>query len=204
MAFNKKEYSKIYYQKNKEKIILRSKLWKLNNKSKVAASNKRSRIKNRDKIYAYMNRPDVKERIKKYRKTVLREHLKKYAREKARLLRATSIDYRILLNCRRRLCKAVNGICMSETTRDLLGCNMEQLKNHLSSMFLPGMSWENYGQDGWHIDHIIPCAEFDLTNQDQRKKCFHYTNLQPLWAKDNYAKSDKVLIKGKHDYNSGI
>jgi DNA/RNA endonuclease G (NUC1) len=55
------------------------------------------------------------------------------------------------------------------------------------------MNWENYGKNGWHIDHIIPCASFDLTDPKQQKNCFHYTNLQPLWAADNIRKSDKIL-----------
>jgi len=61
------------------------------------------------------------------------------------------------------------------------------------------MSWDNYGtgyngkgMEQWHIDHIIPCASFDLSKPSEQKKCFHYTNLQPLWAKDNLRKKDKL------------
>ena len=54
------------------------------------------------------------------------------------------------------------------------------------------MTWKNYGRNGWHIDHILPCSSFDLTDPEQRRKCFHYTNLQPLWEIDNIRKSDKV------------
>jgi hypothetical protein len=54
------------------------------------------------------------------------------------------------------------------------------------------MSWGNYGLHGWHVDHIIPCASFDLTDPEQQRQCFHYTNLQPLWAEDNLRKSDKL------------
>jgi HNH endonuclease. len=53
------------------------------------------------------------------------------------------------------------------------------------------MSWDNYGRDGWHIDHIRPCASFDLTDPEQQRQCFHYTNLQPLWAADNIRKGAK-------------
>ena len=72
--------------------------------------------------------------------------------------------------------------------RELIGCSYQELKQHLQSLFVEGMSWDNFGE--WHIDHIRPCASFDLTDPEQQKECFHYTNLQPLWAADNLAKSD--------------
>ena len=72
----------------------------------------------------------------------------------------------------------------------LLGCTVQEARQHLESLFQPGMSWENHGE--WHIDHIRPCASFsDLTQLEQQKQCCHYTNLQPLWAIDNILKSDK-------------
>jgi len=55
------------------------------------------------------------------------------------------------------------------------------------------MTWENHGFDGWHVDHIKPCTSFDLTDLEQQKQCFHYTNLQPLWKKENFEKRDKIL-----------
>ena len=72
----------------------------------------------------------------------------------------------------------------------LLGCSAEQLRTHLEEKFTDGMSWDNYGYRGWHIDHIRPCASFDLTDPQQQLECFHYTNLQPLWAEDNFKKGD--------------
>ena len=54
------------------------------------------------------------------------------------------------------------------------------------------MTWDNYGINGWHIDHIIPVSKFDLTNNEAIKVCFHYSNLQPLWAKDNLKKGNKI------------
>jgi hypothetical protein len=50
------------------------------------------------------------------------------------------------------------------------------------------MSWNNHGQ--WHIDHVRPCSSFNLLNPEEQQQCFHYTNLQPLWAADNLSKSD--------------
>jgi len=61
----------------------------------------------------------------------------------------------------------------------------------LETKFLEGMDWDNYGIYGWHIDHIKPCSLFNLENIEEQKKCFHYTNLQPLWAIDNLKKGNK-------------
>ena len=76
----------------------------------------------------------------------------------------------------------------SFTTEKFLGASTEKVTKYLESKFLPGMSWNNYGKKGWHIDHIIPCVAFDLTNLEEQLKCFHYTNLQPLWWSDNLKK----------------
>ena len=74
-------------------------------------------------------------------------------------------------------------------TFEYVGCNLQELREHLEKQFTIGMSWENQGQ--WHIDHIRPCASFDLSKEEERHKCFHYTNLQPLWASDNLSKGSK-------------
>ena len=73
---------------------------------------------------------------------------------------------------------------------DLIGCNLENLKIHLEKKFLHGMTWDNYGE--WHVDHIIPCAAFNLSIEEEQKRCFHFTNLQPLWAKDNLSKGGRT------------
>ena len=71
---------------------------------------------------------------------------------------------------------------------ELLGCTINHCRIHLERQFSEGMSWNNHGE--WHIDHRKPCAVFDLTDSDEQKKCFHYTNLQPMWADENIAKKD--------------
>ena len=80
------------------------------------------------------------------------------------------------------------GSSKPATTETLLGCSFLSFTKRLESQFKKGMNWNNYGK--WHIDHIRPCASFDLTDPEQQKQCFHYTNLQPLWAEDNLRKSD--------------
>lgn len=72
---------------------------------------------------------------------------------------------------------------------ELLGCPLDVAKNHIEKQFKDGMTWDNHGE--WHIDHIKPCASYDLNIPEEQKKCFHYTNLQPLWANENLSKSDK-------------
>jgi hypothetical protein len=103
------------------------------------------------------------------------------------------MQFRIRKNIRDRMRLAMCGSSKSKHTIELLGCSVEELKKHLEKQFTEGMNWDNYGKKGWHIDHILPCASFDLTDPEQQKRCFHYTNLQPLWAEDNYKKRDKIL-----------
>jgi len=73
----------------------------------------------------------------------------------------------------------------------LCGCSTPELMLHLQSQFKEGMHWNNYGK--WHIDHIRPCASFDLTDPEQQRQCFHYSNLQPLWAKENLSKGARLI-----------
>jgi len=84
------------------------------------------------------------------------------------------------------------GKSKSGRAMTLIGCTANELKAHLESLFLPGMTWSNRGRHGWHIDHIIPLSRFDLADPAQQASAFHYTNLQPLWAVDNLKKSNKV------------
>jgi hypothetical protein len=78
---------------------------------------------------------------------------------------------------------------IQESNNELLGCSINEFKKHLESKFSNGMSWDNYGSGGWHIDHVLPCAVYDLKDPDEQKKCFHYSNLQPMWAIENFDKN---------------
>jgi hypothetical protein len=160
------EWFKQYQKENKEQISNRKQQYRAKNKEKIKEYDK-----NRYK--------ENKEQIKEYKKKYLKERRNK------------DIGFRILCNCRKRLYRAVKGINKSAPTRELIGCSVEKLLEHLESQFQEGMTWDNYGE--WHIDHIKPCALFDFTKEEDQRECFHYTNLQPLWAEDNLRKSDKYI-----------
>ena len=135
------------------------------------------------------------EEFKEYnRKSQQKVRLKKGFREKANLYARnkmkTDLNFKISHCCRSRIHKVLKGEIKSGHSLDLLGCSVDELKVHLEQQFEPGMTWENYGE--WHIDHIIPCARFDLRNPIHQKICFNYKNLQPLWAKDNSSKHDNL------------
>lgn len=89
-----------------------------------------------------------------------------------------------------RVRRYIFGQSNSLATCNLIGCNRRGIRLHIKSQFSKGMRWSNYGE--WHIDHIIPCCVFDLTKIEQQKRCFNYKNLQPLWAKDNIIKRNKL------------
>lgn len=145
------------------------------------------------KIYDQNYRKNNKDYFIKYHSNLERKK-KNNIRRQERL--KTDINYKIKQNLRSRLSnslRAQNILSKSCHTIDLLGCNVTYLKQHIESKFQPGMSWNNYGfgDDKWHIDHIKPCASFDLTDPEQQKQCFHYTNLQPLWQFQNLSKNKK-------------
>lgn len=72
-----------------------------------------------------------------------------------------------------------------------LGISPLEIRSYIESLWLPSMSWDNYGRGSgrWNIDHIIPCNQFDLSKEENRKICFNYKNLQPLWSIDNQKKT---------------
>lgn len=99
-------------------------------------------------------------------------------------------EYKLLQLLRQRVRSALKGETKDDTTLALLGCDINYFKIYIESQFTEGMTWDNHGRgsDKWHFDHIRPCASFDLNDPLQQKECFHYTNIQPLWERDNLRK----------------
>ena len=173
-----------------------------------------NRITRKDGKMSYCKVCNNKARKENYHKDHRRTILKKreyYAKNKARInrqrsmpkrkearakyranRRKTDLKYDIECRLRDRLSKAlrVKGTCKCAPTLELLGCSVEYLRQHLEKQFSKGMTWKN--RVLWHIDHILPCASFDLTNPEEQRRCFHYSNLQPMWAADNLRKGASV------------
>lgn len=117
---------------------------------------------------------------------------KQYIKTWFRTRYQTDPNFRVLSCLRSRIASALNGsIKKSAATKTLLGCSVSSLWSHLESRFKPGMTRENYGRV-WHVDHKKPCASFNLTDPEQQKICFHWSNLQPLFVLDNLSKGAKI------------
>jgi len=145
---------------------------------------------------------DRKYREKNYDK--IQEVKKRYyqlkGREEKRLWQAKMMDkveFRIKKNLRSRVYVALKRGIKSQSTMKLLGCTIEFFKEYFESLFTEGMSWEVYMNGGIHIDHVVPCKSFDLTKEDEQKKCFHYSNLQPLFRIDNLKKGTSLIYNKK-------
>jgi hypothetical protein len=130
-------------------------------------------------------------RCKKYGKP---ERRRKYANARRRRRRAKDKGYvlRQRLSCRLREMCSKRGIQKSNSITVYLGCTPAELMAHIERQFTDGMTWESYGVFGWHIDHHLPCAMFDLSREDHRHVCFHHSNLRPLWAPDNSLKQARL------------
>lgn len=214
-----RERSAKYRRENPEKVRDQLKQWNLKNKERKAKMDADYRERNKEKLsekykLKYQANPEYyKNRTKNYRENTeyanynkkWQEENKEYVRQKRvenrektndylRNRRSSDESYRLLCNLRRRINHFVSGDCKSARTMELIGCSIEFLKKHLEKQFTEGMSWDNYGRNGWVIDHIVPCALFDLTKDYQQKSCFNWQNLQPLWAEDNKKKGDTLEV----------
>lgn len=111
-----------------------------------------------------------------------------------------SEQVKVAINLRTKLNNTINNISRDDNFMHLLGCDRHELIEHLESQFTEGMTWENYGLTGWHIDHIRPLCSFDLTNVEEIEKATNFLNLRPLWAEENIKKAQqdrKLSIRKK-------
>lgn len=162
------------------------------------------RKKNTDKRKAYNadyrknHIAELKEYHKQYRKTHKAKSTNKcnskhYAQYESQR-KKVDIQFRLRKALRLRLYIATKRNFKSGSAVSDLGCSIEEFKLYLESKFTEGMSWDNWGSGDkkWNIDHIIPLSSVDLTDRNELLRVCHYTNMQPLWHKDNIRKSNKI------------
>jgi hypothetical protein len=117
------------------------------------------------------------------------DHNKKYVKAKMSECPEFKLGFMYYLRVRKAMAKYRTKPCI--LPKHLLGISVGEFKAYLESKFVDGMSWDNYGMKGWVVDHVRPCASFDLSDPNQQVLCFHYTNTQPLWRLDNQKKTSK-------------
>ena len=185
----RKRYPELVRQKNR--IAKREEFLSLSDEErqkryKITAERNRKRYN----ALPYEERQRIaRERYAKCDKQKKLERTIQYRREKYQ--QDEAFKMRAILRSRFRRVLLDQGADKSQSVISLIGCTIEELKAHIEAQFEPWMTWDNWEVHGWHIDHIKPCAAFDLTDPEQQRECFHYTNLQPLACEQNWQKSDK-------------
>ena len=146
------------------------------------------------------NAVKYRESAREYRRKLAADPVKKAEHnrklcERIKRRKAADPNFRLRWQMRGRiLMSLIRGVAKAGRTTELVGCSIPELRKHIESLWLPGMSWENYGRGGWHIDHIVPCSAFDMTNPTEQMRCFHYSNVRPMWEKDNLSKGSELRL----------
>lgn len=188
----RKAYLREYRQKNREILAAKNKEYAEANGERRKAQQAEYREQNRQKINERAR--DYASRVAHKKRSYMQEWRKQnqeHLREKRVARYKTDPSYRVRINLRNRLNAAIRVGCKAGSAVRDLGCTIEDFMSYIAAQFLPGMSWENWGE--WHLDHIKPLAAFDLTNRNQFLAACHYTNMRPLWAADNLRKGQRIV-----------
>jgi len=199
LKFLKSEKGKIYREKQNKYLQ--------SDKGKEALKKYQQSDKFKEYVKQYQQSDKGKEYAKQYRqsdqgkaankrvyekrksKGLIQSYLRKYEKEK----RKTDPIFKLTADVRHRLIIFLKESKMRKTnsTFKMVGCTPKFLKKYLEKKFKPGMTWQNHTRTGWHIDHKIPLSS--AKTPEAVEKLMHYTNLQPLWAKENIRKSNKII-----------
>jgi hypothetical protein len=188
-----------YYYQNKEAILQKYKEKRASLPKKQRVFNKmpeveRLRRKSEcDKRYRQNNKERIAANKKSYKESGRANEVAKQWQANQR----NSVEFVTKKRLRGRIYVALKRGVKSEGTMELLGCTIDFFKQYFESLFTDGMTWEKYMAGEIVIDHIRPCVLFDLTQPEQQKLCFHYTNLQPLWEIDNLRKGTSLNYKNQ-------
>lgn len=191
--FNRRH--KEYYPKNVEKERARQAEYRASNPEKTRAAQKKWRKKNPDAWKKRYWKDHEKTLVKAAAsRDANRERYRRHAREWTRKYRATAKG-RLESNVRSGVYKGITrGAKAGRSTFELLGYTLERLMRHLEKQFEPGMTWENYGRNGWHIDHKIPLSVHNYNTPDDPdfKRAWALKNLRPMWEPENISKGAKL------------
>lgn len=198
LSEKRKVYIKEYAEKNKEVLREKAKIRRHQNLEEFNRKQREYKSKNREKILSNAReyKKKNKDRISRRRKELRDqnpEHNKKHSKYILNKMKE-DVNFKIACGLRNRMHKALIYECKTGSAVRDLGCSISDFKVYMENKFQEGMTWENWSKYGWHIDHIKPLASFNLSDPEEFKKAAHYTNLQPLWAKDNLSK-DKFKNK---------
>ena len=189
-------YQRSYHHANKKERNAASKTYRQQNKEERRACERAYHHANKkernaaSRAYCKANKDKQKKRYAKW-KTENIEDARKWKRQYEKNRRQKDPLYKFFQNIRSQAVRVVKQVGLGKkptNTFKWVGCSPEELKAHIESLFLEGMTWDNYGKHGWHVDHIRPVSSFKPEEWEQIN---HYTNLQPLWAEDNISKSNK-------------
>lgn len=148
-----------------------------------------------------MNKQDyIKNKIKLYyRNKHIKHNINFFYLER----RNKDVIYKIIDNLSRRAYESLkhSNIIKTTTHMQLIGCTVDELKEHINKQLNDDMTFDNYGL--WEIDHIIPVSSFDFNSQSEIIECFNYKNLQPLWREDNIKKSNKINSQFLNEIQKG-
>jgi hypothetical protein len=194
----RKQYNKQYYQDHREE----RKQYKQDHKEKIKQYDKQYYQDRREEKKQYYQdhreerkqyKQDHKEKIKQYDKQYYQDHReekKQYRRQYENKKYKTDTTFRLRYIISRAISKSIKNNKNGYHWEDLVGYTLDDLKQHLEKQFKDGMSWDNHGYDGWHIDHVIPQSWFKFKSYDdpEFKQCWALCNLQPLWAEENIRK----------------
>ncbi len=178
-----KKFQKAYRDKNKDKTKGLNKKYREEKREQINAQRKQYRIANKESI-RQRNKKAWAINGKKYSATHYKWKVEKLK---------TCVQFRLRETIRARISMAIRGSAKVGSAITLLGCSIEEFKTYIEKQFKPGMTWENWSLKGWHLDHIKPIKNFDLSNLEQLKEACHYTNMRPLWAEENLARRFEVL-----------
>lgn len=193
---SQREKGRIWREKNKERSKKRQHAWYMKNRvlsSRVLLTEEEKKQKRRaswEKWYSKNQARKIEHNKKWVRENRLRRRTSENAYKQNK--RRFDVSYKISVSLRSRLREAIYSNQKSGSAIRDLGCSVPELKVYLEKQFKPGMTWSNWNFHGWHIDHITPLSAFDLSNREQFIRACHYTNLQPLWAKENLSKGKKI------------